>query len=151
VSRLAPRGGDQRARAAVVAVLAEVDALPGAERETAVADRQRQGRPQQRRLDVGGHVVVALESVGPVRGPFGNRAIEPGLEVMPHFRRGVLAQGQRGRGVLDQQMQDPDADPIELGKRVEHLGGDQMKATRARLQLDRPLNPHDPAQTTLGA
>ena len=57
---------DQRARAAVVAVLAQVDALPGAEREAAAGDRQRQRRAEQRGLDVRGHVVRALDRVRPV-------------------------------------------------------------------------------------
>ena len=42
---------DQRAGAAVVAVLAQVDALPGAGREPAAGHRQRQGRAEQRGLD----------------------------------------------------------------------------------------------------
>ena len=52
--------------AAVVAQLAQVDALPRAEREPPVGDRQRQRRAEQRRLDVRGHVVGALERVRPV-------------------------------------------------------------------------------------
>ena len=57
VRLLAVQGEDQRARAAVVAVLAQVDALPGAEREAAAGDRERQRRAEQRGLDVRGHVV----------------------------------------------------------------------------------------------
>ncbi len=41
-SRLAPGGGNQRARLAVIAVLAEVDALPSPERWAAGAQRQHQ-------------------------------------------------------------------------------------------------------------
>ena len=111
-ARLAPGRRHHRARAAVVAVLAEVDPLPGPERRPALAHRQGQRRAQQRRLDVGGHVVLALQRVGPVRRPFRHRLVEPGLEVAPHFRRGVLAQRQRGRGVLDQQVQHPDRDLV---------------------------------------
>jgi hypothetical protein len=40
---LAPEGQHERARSAAVAVLAEVDALPGAERGAAVADRDGEG------------------------------------------------------------------------------------------------------------
>ena len=63
---LAVQRHDERARAAVVAVLAQVDALPGADREPAAGDRERQRRAEQRRLDVRGHVVRALDRVRPV-------------------------------------------------------------------------------------
>src|SRR6478672_495251 len=81
---LSPGGRDQRPRAAVVAVLAEEDALPGSEREAAAGDRQGQRGAEQGGLYMGGHVVVALEGVGPVGSAFGNGAVEPGLEVVPH-------------------------------------------------------------------
>ena len=112
----------------MVAVLAEVDALPGAEGGAAAGQRQGQRGAEQGRLDVGGHVVVPLQGVGPVRSPFRHRLVEPGLEVVAHFRRGVLAQGERGRGVLDQQVEDADRDLPQLRQRLEHLGGDQVKA-----------------------
>jgi hypothetical protein len=63
---LAEERDDDPARSAAIAVLAEVDPLPGAERKAAVADRQRQRRAHQRRLDVRRHVVGALVDVGPV-------------------------------------------------------------------------------------
>ena len=49
-----------------VAVLAQVDPLPGPEREAPVAHRQGERRPEQRGLDVRGHVVGALDRVRPV-------------------------------------------------------------------------------------
>ena len=58
-----------------VAVLAQVDPLPGPEREPAARDRQRQRRPEQRRLDVRGHVVRTLERVRPVRRPVGHGSL----------------------------------------------------------------------------
>ena len=59
-----------------VAGLAQVDPLPRAEREPAVGDRQAQRRPQQRRLDVGGHVVGALERVRPAAQSSGTAAFD---------------------------------------------------------------------------
>ena len=64
---LAPERRDQRARTASVAVLTQVDPLPGAEREPPAGHRDRQRRAEQRGLDVGGHVVRSLERVRPVR------------------------------------------------------------------------------------
>ena len=82
---LAVQRGEQAAGAAAVAVLAQVDALPGAEREPAVADRQRQRRAEQRRLDVGRHVVGALDGVRPVG------------RVLGHGRRRSRTRSRRGR------------------------------------------------------
>jgi len=87
---------------------------------------------------LGGRLIAR---VGPVGSAFGDRAAEPGLEVPAHFRRGVLAKGQGGRGVLDQQVQDPDRDLPQLRQALEHLGRDQMKAPRLRLQTNLPLDP----------
>src|SRR3954471_6633261 len=87
---LAVQRHDQRARAAAVAVLAEVDPLPGADGEAAAAHRKGQRRAEQRRLDVGGHVVRALDRVGPVAGVLGDGLVEPGLEVDADVRRRVL-------------------------------------------------------------
>src|SRR4051794_41663967 len=80
-TRLALEREQQRPRAAVVAVLAQVDALPGAQGEAAVADRQRERGTEERGLDVGGHVVGALERVGEVPGAVGHGLAESGLEV----------------------------------------------------------------------
>ena len=99
---------DDRARAAVVAVLAEVDPLPGAEREAPVADRDRHRRADQQRLDVRGHVVGPLGRVLEVGRVLRHRAREPALHVAAHVGIGVLVDRQRRRGVLDEQVRQPD-------------------------------------------
>src|SRR5215207_7458591 len=81
---LSPNRRHQRAGAAAVAVLTEVDPLPGAECEGALAYRKGQGGAEQRRLDVGGHVVGTLERMGPVGSAFRDGLVEPSLEVAPH-------------------------------------------------------------------
>jgi hypothetical protein len=88
---------------------------------------------------VGGHVVVTLEGVGPVGRAFWHRAVEPGIEVGAHFGRGILVQGQRGRGVLNQEVEKADLEVGELWQRAQHLAGDQVDAARARLEADGPL------------
>ena len=116
--------------AAVVAVLAQVDPLPRPEREPAVADRQRERRAEQRRLDVRGHVVRALDRVRPVRRVLGHRVVEPALEVAPHVRRGVLVEGQRRGGVADEQVREPDPQLAQLGQRLLDLAGHEMEPAR---------------------
>ena len=112
---LAPGGGDDHAAAPVVAVLTQVDALPGAEREPSAHHRQHQRRPQQRRLDVGGHVVVAFERVRPVGSAVGHGLVKPGGEVAANIGRRVLIERQRRRGVLDEEMEHPHAQLGQLG------------------------------------
>src|SRR4051794_5660868 len=95
----APQGHNDAAGAAVIPVLAEVDALPGAEGELAVPDGHRERVAGERALDVGGHVVGPLEGVGPVGGVLRNGLVEPGAEVASHVGAGVLVEGERRRGV----------------------------------------------------
>src|SRR5579875_1308232 len=83
---LAPSCGNQPARAAAVAVFAEVDSLPGAERGPPAAERDRQRRPEQRRLDVRRHVIGPLERVGPVGSALRYCLVEPALKIPSHLR-----------------------------------------------------------------
>ena len=64
-ARLTVEGGHQRARAAAVAVLAQVDPLPRARGPGARARPAGERRPEQRGLDVGRHVVGPFERVRP--------------------------------------------------------------------------------------
>src|SRR5215207_7352522 len=139
---LSPRRRDKPSRAAVVAVLAEVDALPGPERQAATGDGQGERRSEQRRLHVGRHVVVTLEGVGPVGRALGNGAVEPAREVPPYVWARVLVERQRSRRVLDQHVQQADAQLVKLGQRAHDLPGDEVEAARARVERDLALEPH---------
>ncbi len=139
-----PDRRQQAAAGRAIAVLAEVDPLPGAEREAAVGDRQRERRAEHRGLDVGGHVVGALVGVGPVRRVLGDGLVEVGLEVAPHVGRGVLVQRQRRRGVLHEEVEQPDPQLAELGQLADHLTGDEVEAAPGRAQRDLALEPHGP-------
>jgi hypothetical protein len=48
------QGDHQLSRSGLVSMLTQPDALPGAQRQTAVADRQRQRRSQEASFDMGG-------------------------------------------------------------------------------------------------
>ena len=128
----------------VVPVLTQVDPLPRPERQTPARQRQRQCRPEQRGLDVGRHVIVALERVGPEAGPLRHGVVEPRLEVPANIRGGVLIERQRGRGVLDHEVEEADADLIQTLDSVEDLARDQVKTPRTRGERDPALDPEHP-------
>ena len=91
---------------------------------------------------MGRHVVRALDRVRPVARVLGHGRVEVRLEVVAHVRRGVLVQRQRRRRVADEDVQQPDPQPLELGQRLEHVARDQVEAARPRPQGDLPLDPH---------
>lgn len=122
----------------------KVDALPGAQRRPAVGDRQAQAAAQQAALDVRRQIVAAFEGVPVVRLVLAHRAVEPGLEVAAHRGVGVLVEGQRGGGVLDEHMHQPDPDLADGRTVGEDLVGDQMKAAAAGFELEAVLVPHGP-------
>ena len=80
------------------AMLEEVDALPCAERESAVDQRDRQLDLRERGAEVGWHVVRAFIVVE-ILSRFGRYAGEIGFQVGPDFGRGVFLDEERGGGV----------------------------------------------------
>ena len=91
--------------AAAVAVLAEVDALPRAERERARAPPGSESDgPEQRGLDVRGHVVGPLERVRPAAKPSGTAASNHVSKSRAHVGRGVLVERQRRRRVAQEEV-----------------------------------------------
>ena len=83
------------------AVLEEEDALPDAELEPAVADRDRQLRLGQRTLDVRRHVVGPLVVVAVEAHILRHDPAQKGVEVVAHVGRRIFLDQERGRGVLD--------------------------------------------------
>ena len=137
-------GRDERARAAAVAVLAQVD-RPATCR--ARAGRRRTGSVSD------GPSSEALMCAGMSSGPSivcvqygassGTASFEPGLEVAPHVGRGVLVERQRRRRVADEQVQQPDA----AARRARAAPRATSRVTRwkprgARAQRDLALEPH---------
>lgn len=80
----------------------EVDALPGAEIESTIEYRDREGHSAEHRADVRGHVVVALGVVLETRIAVRNEASEVPLEVAPDRWIGVLAQDEGSAGVMQE-------------------------------------------------
>ena len=97
-----------------VAVLEEIDALPGAERQPAGGHRNGERGRRQRRLDVRRHVVGAFAAVDEIahRRIVGRRHQPPeeGVEVAPHVRIGIFLDQQRAGCVPHEHRQQPDLD-----------------------------------------
>jgi len=131
---------DQRPRSGLIAVFAQVDALPDPEGQRPVAHRNRDARAQHRGFDVSGHVVGAFDGVdeGLV---FGDHAIEAGFKIRANIGIGVFVDGQACRGVLDKDVQQSDADAFDLRNGMQHGGGDQVEAARHRLEPQGVLMP----------
>lgn len=107
------QGEDEVAGAGGVAVLAEVDPLPGSEEEPASADGDGERRADQRRFDVGGHVVRAFEGVDIGPGLWGD-FVDRHFEVAADVGIGVLIDREGGGGVLNEDMEEAGLDLGEL-------------------------------------
>jgi len=81
------------------AVLPEEDALPGAEAEATVCERNHFGRAGERHLNVARHVVGTLIGVGEVGVVFRHEAIDKAFEIAPRRRIGVFHNDEATAGV----------------------------------------------------
>src|SRR5262245_59958210 len=82
------------------AMFPQIDALPSAEAEPALDDRDRERGGRERGAHVRRHVVGTLGVVREERVALGHEPREPALEVAPCRRIRVLLDHQAGRGVL---------------------------------------------------
>ena len=124
-----------------MAMFAEVDSLPGAEKQRALTDRDCQTASDQRRLDVGRHVVGAFERVFVVMRTVGNEFAKMPVQVATHFRTHVLVYSKRSGRVLNEQVHYADFDLAYLRELRHDFISDYVKATAAGLQSDDALNP----------
>lgn len=94
-----------------IAVLKEVNPLPGAQTHLTVLDRNAEADGQKGGFDMGGHVVRAFERVAQIAhaGVIRRRdkAAEIGQQITLHIRVGIFLDQQRGRGVAHHQRQKP--------------------------------------------
>jgi hypothetical protein len=123
-----------------IAVLAQVDPLPDAQRQPTVLHRNHQRRSEQRGLDVSRHVVRTLQRML-VRKMLRHQGIDRRLEIGSHFRRSILVHRQRRRRVLKKQIQQPGFDRPQFRQRLQHLRCDQMKTASLLRQRQASLNP----------
>src|SRR5690606_24864113 len=94
------QGGEHPASAPVVAVLAEVDTLPGAQRQPPIGYRQAHVATEQAGFEMGRQIVRPFVIMLVTAFALGHQAVEETLEIAPDRAIGVLVDGQRGRGVL---------------------------------------------------
>src|SRR5437660_197601 len=125
---------DQLAPVWSAAVLPQVDRLPGAKEQLAVADGDRLGGAGEGRADVRGHVVRAFGAVLVV-GVLGRDAIRPALQVALDGRVGVLLDHERCTGVLEEDGAQTSAHG-GAGDCPADLGGHVVQPAPARRQVD---------------
>jgi hypothetical protein len=87
-------------------VLENVNPLPGAERHSAIFDRDRELCQRECGADVRRHIVGTFHGVAVQPVVFRRQAAEKSIQVVDHVRIGVLLDGQRGRRVLDEEGQE---------------------------------------------
>ena len=85
-------------------VLPQIDPLPDAERTLSVTDRQGQVVSGQNGSDVGGHIIGSFIGVIEYRVTVRNQSRHIVVEVAANIRICILAQYQRGAGVLQEHM-----------------------------------------------
>ena len=82
------------------AMFIEIHTLPRAERQDAIAYRQVKAAVREDAADMGGHVIASLSVMAKDRIAVSDQTAQKGFEVAAHHRVGVLAQHERGAGVL---------------------------------------------------
>ncbi len=115
---------DEHGARARTVELAEEDALPGAERQLAVAERNHDLRPHQSCTNVRGSILLALLDVLPAP-TLRSDPLERHLEVAGDHRVGVLVDREARRGVRDIDEHGRTGGPLngvpDLGRDVEQL------------------------------
>src|SRR4051794_3042730 len=104
-------------------VLPEIEALPGPQIESGLGDRDRDRGRRQDRPDMRGHVVWPFGGVSEDGVPVGDQPGEVAFEVGTDARIGVLADDQRGAGVVDEHRAEPASD-ARLADDARDLAGD---------------------------
>ena len=89
---------------------------------------------------MGGHIVRALTGVDKRR-VFWAELVGGCFEVHSHIRVGVFVDRQTGRGMLDEDVQDSDANLLDLGKLGQDGSRDQVKPSAFGRKGDRFLVP----------
>ena len=127
-------GYDELACPAVVAKLAEIDALPGAQIQPAAGNGNGDADAAEGRLGVGRHVVSALQRVLIFWTILGHQTVEDRFHVHTHVRIAILVDAQSATGVLREDIHE--ARCRQLGQLAQYLARHQMKAIRLRPQRD---------------
>lgn len=126
----------------MVSVFPQIDPLPGAEGQLAITDGYGDSRTQETGLHMGRHVIRTFKRMDEVRGAIGYQMIQVDLKVASNVRVRIFIEGEGRRSMLNEHMQEPDADQGKLRNRRYHLSCDQVESPAFRRELKRLLDPH---------
>ena len=127
--RISPHDGrDDAAATAMVTELAEVNALPRAQIQTAAGDGDGQPCADEDGLGVCRHVVVALQDMLVIGLAFPDQAVEDGRQIRTHVRVGIFTNGQSAAGVLDEEVDQTGR--RKHGQMTDDFVRDQVEAPR---------------------
>ena len=98
-------GGNNFSRSAIVAKLAEVDALPSAEVEAPFGDGDGKAHTEERTLGMRGHIVETLERMFVIRFALSHQAVHNPAHVCAYIRVGILVNGECARSVLHKEIE----------------------------------------------
>lgn len=128
-------------------MFAQVNALPGAQRQSPRRNRQQQLAAQQTGLEVRGQVIRPFIVMFMSGHALGHQPVEKTFEVTTYCRIGILVDGQRGRGMLQPQVQQTDSTIPQLRQACQYLVSDQMEPARPGPQGNSGLMPHTVLRT----
>src|SRR5437867_5929897 len=119
-----------------------VNALPSSKRQPPIDEWNRNLGLRKRSANMRGHVVCSLRIVPIERLIIRRQARQERVEIRQHIRVGVLLDQQRGRGMANEEGEQPGGQPLPFCPSP-HLVGRFMKSATggALLDLDRRL-PH---------
>lgn len=112
--------------ASIVSELAEIDALPCAEVETAFGDRYAETDATECALGMGWHIIGTFQNMVVVRFVFLNESVEYLLHIRADIGIGILVDAQRTAGVLYEKVEKTCL--WQLGKMTEYLPCDEVKS-----------------------
>ena len=117
-------------------MLENVHALPGSERHASFHDGNPKLRQGQRRADVRRHIVGTFHGVAIEAVVLRHQPGEERVEIVDHVGIGVLLNGERGGGVLDEHRQQARFDGI-FRQPAGNLVGELVQTFAARRDLER--------------
>lgn len=119
----------------------QIHALPGTQRTTPVAHRNRQVGVCQNASDMGWHVVRAFRRVRKHRIPIGSQSRHERFEVTTNIRVRIFAHHQRGAGVADENLAKPAAD-TRMTHKILDITRDVMCSPSAGANCELSLGDH---------
>lgn len=122
-----------------IAVLPQIETLPGSQNEATVGDRNLLGGARDRRADMGGHIVGAFRVVDIAAAVLGDKLGEEIIQVAQHIGVGVFLDDQTGRGVAHEYGAKPGFD-LGLGNDRLDLLGNVVQAFGLSLDFEELLH-----------